>query len=69
MSVNFLLAVMFLLPLVVGFGLITWYIRSRTNILHVQLDGRLSELLEVTKKLAHAQGLAEGRSEGPSHPK
>lgn len=30
---------------------------------HVSLDGRLEELLELTRKTAHAAGLAEGRAE------
>lgn len=30
----------------------------------VKIDGRLTELLETTRKLAQAQGLAQGKAEG-----
>lgn len=43
-----------------GFVCIALFVRQRTIMLRDQLDGRLTELLRVTKELAHAQGLAEG---------
>jgi hypothetical protein len=47
--------------LLVGFGI---YILARgQKALHKQLDGRLTELLTVTKALAHSQGVAIGRAE------
>jgi len=38
------------------------FIRQRMAKLKDQLDGRLTQLLEVSEKLAHAQGLAEGKA-------
>jgi hypothetical protein len=47
--------------LLIGFGI---YILARgQKALHRQLDGRLTELLVVTKALAHSQGVAIGRAE------
>jgi hypothetical protein len=59
MSTFFLGLVIFLL--LVGFGI---YILHRgQKSLHTQLDGRLTELLTVTKALAHAQGVTAGRAQ------
>jgi len=38
------------------------FIRMRMEKLKEQLDGRLTQLLSVSQKLAHAQGLAEGKA-------
>lgn len=47
---------------VAGFAGLAAFIRYRTMLLKDQLDGRLTELLRVTRELAHAQGLAEGQA-------
>lgn len=60
---NTLFFVVVLPPIAMGLLLI-WFVRKKTSELHVQLDGRLGELLEVTKQLAHAQGLLKGKEEG-----
>jgi hypothetical protein len=48
----------------VGFGYMRYYVKTRTNDLKDQLDGRLTQLLTVTKSLARAEGMAEGIIEG-----
>ena len=47
--------------LLVGFGIFILYRGQKA--LHAQLDGRLTELLGVTKLLAHSQGVTVGRAE------
>ena len=49
--------------IIAGFAAQAMFIRNRTVKLGDQLDGRLTELLKVTKALAHAEGLAEGKAE------
>lgn len=47
--------------MLMGFGI---YLLHRGQIaLKEQLDGRLTELLAVTKKLAESEGIAMGRAE------
>lgn len=55
--------ILILVLIVAGFTSLAWFIRHRTIQLRDQLDGRLTELLTVTKKLARAEGVAEGRAE------
>jgi hypothetical protein len=55
--INFTLVIILIIA---GFSALAIFIRHRTVLLKDQLDGRLTELLRVTKELAHAQGLAEG---------
>lgn len=39
-------------------------VTSQLDKVEVKIDGRLSELLETTRRLAEAQGLAQGKREG-----
>ena len=43
-----------------GFGSLALFIRHRTVQLRNQLDGRLTQLLNVTKELTNAQGIETG---------
>jgi len=45
-----------LLFISVGFIIVIWYIRSVKN----RLNGRLTQLLEATDKMARAEGVVEG---------
>ena len=49
--------------LIAGFVLLGRYVKHRTVELAQQLDGRLTQLLTVTKALARAEGIAEGIAE------
>ena len=57
---NFLLGLGLFLALM-GFGI--YLLWRGQKALHDQLDGRLSELVKVTKELAHSQGVKAGRAE------
>lgn len=39
-------------------------VQTKLETVEVKIDGRLSELLETTRQLAEAQGLAQGKIEG-----
>ena len=58
--------------MLMGFGIyvmargqkaLTNQIISRFEAIRLQLDGRLSQLMEVSEKLARAQGVVAGRAE------
>ncbi len=38
--------------------------RKKVETVHLLINSRMDELLSTTEKLAHAQGLAEGQSQG-----
>lgn len=39
-------------------------VQTQLDKVEIKIDGRLTELLETTKQLAEAQGLAQGKREG-----
>lgn len=51
-----------LILILAGFASLALFIRHRTVKLADQLDGRLTELLKVTKALARAEGVTEGQA-------
>jgi ABC-type nickel/cobalt efflux system permease component RcnA len=59
MSNFFLGLVIFIL--LIGFGIYILWRGQRS--LHLQLDGRLSQIVSMTEQLAHAQGVKIGRAE------
>lgn len=45
-------------------AVVTWIVMlKKVNILHGELNSRLSQLIESTRKASHAEGVAEGRSQ------
>ena len=50
------------LLIVAGFTILAMFIRHWTVKLGDQLNGRLTELLKVTKALAHSEGVTEGEA-------
>lgn len=51
------------LLIVLGFSVMVFYLRHRMMSLGNKLNGRLTELLKVTKELARVQGIEEGKLE------
>lgn len=55
--------------IIAGFCTLGMYIRHRMIMLAKQLNGRLEEFIETAKKLARAEGVAEGTAtEKALHP-
>ncbi len=44
-------------------GIATSYLKTTMSKISTKIDGRMDELLELTRKAAHAQGNLEGRAE------
>lgn len=47
----------------VGAMVVSIYTAMQVNIVHVSINSRMSELLELTKKSSRAEGVKEGREE------
>lgn len=62
-------ALLLLVPSVVALmGALTVYLTAKVNAIGTKVDGRMDEMLQLTKTVAHAAGVAEGQT-GVSTPK
>lgn len=57
-----LVAIIAAIPGVVA-AILSFFAHKGINEVHLSVNSRLDELLAVTRKSSHAEGLAEGRSE------